>query len=92
MGGRLKLKELLFLTRIAFATEVHDSNDVLGYWLCNTSTLLTLTLLQQTLKASGVVHMQATFYNLCLIYVEEDSMRFKFWQMPLLGDQVKEAL
>ncbi|GKA29715.1 hypothetical protein Tco_0715960, partial [Tanacetum coccineum] len=66
---------------------VHDSNDVLGYWLCNTSTLLTLTLLQQTLKASGVVHMQATFYNLCLIYVEEDSMRFKFWQMPLLGDQ-----
>nr|GEZ17005.1 myosin-17 isoform X1 [Tanacetum cinerariifolium] len=32
-----------------------DSNDVLGYWLCNTSTLLTL--LQLTLKASGAAHM-----------------------------------
>ncbi|GJT52189.1 myosin-17-like protein [Tanacetum coccineum] len=40
---------------IASAIEVHDSNDVLGYWLCNTSTLLTL--LQHTLKASGAAHM-----------------------------------
>ncbi|GKB26675.1 hypothetical protein Tco_0866076, partial [Tanacetum coccineum] len=55
MGGRLKLKELLFLTRIALAIEVHDSNDVLGYWLFNTSTLLTL--LQHTLKASGAAQM-----------------------------------
>ncbi|KAI3772786.1 hypothetical protein L6452_03979 [Arctium lappa] len=36
---------------IASAIEVQDNNDVLGYWLCNTSTLLTL--LQHTLKASG---------------------------------------
>ena len=28
-----------------------DNNDVLAYWLCNTSTLLFL--LQRTLKASG---------------------------------------
>ncbi|KAI3495714.1 hypothetical protein L1887_38060 [Cichorium endivia] len=40
---------------IASAIEVHDSNDVLGYWLCNTSTLLTL--LQHTLKASGAASM-----------------------------------
>ncbi|XP_071741692.1 myosin-17-like [Rutidosis leptorrhynchoides] len=40
---------------IASAIEVQDSNDVLGYWLCNTSTLLTL--LQHTLKASGAAHM-----------------------------------
>ncbi|XP_076945261.1 myosin-17-like [Bidens hawaiensis] len=40
---------------IASAIEVQDGNDVLGYWLCNTSTLLTL--LQHTLKASGAAHM-----------------------------------
>ncbi|KAJ9551199.1 hypothetical protein OSB04_015244 [Centaurea solstitialis] len=40
---------------IASAIEVQDSNDVLGYWLCNTSTLLTL--LQHTLKASGAASM-----------------------------------
>nr|GMC65451.1 myosin-17-like [Ipomoea batatas] len=36
---------------IASAIEAADSNGVLAYWLCNTSTLLML--LQQTLKASG---------------------------------------
>ncbi|KVI12218.1 Dil domain-containing protein [Cynara cardunculus var. scolymus] len=40
---------------IASAIEVHDNNDVLGYWLCNTSTLLTL--LQHTLKASEAASM-----------------------------------
>nr|GEV86417.1 myosin-17-like [Tanacetum cinerariifolium] len=37
------------------ASGIEDSNDVLGYWLCSTSTLLTL--LQLTLKASGAAHM-----------------------------------
>ncbi|KAL6984622.1 hypothetical protein U1Q18_017998, partial [Sarracenia purpurea var. burkii] len=36
---------------IASAIEVQDNNDVLAYWLSNTSTLLLL--LQHTLKASG---------------------------------------
>ncbi|KAH6806610.1 myosin family protein with Dil, partial [Perilla frutescens var. frutescens] len=36
---------------VASSIEVPDNNDVLAYWLCNTSTLLML--LQHTLKASG---------------------------------------
>ncbi|KAM7513013.1 hypothetical protein LguiB_011888 [Lonicera macranthoides] len=40
---------------IASAIEVHDNNDVLAYWLCNTSTLLML--LQHTLKASGAASL-----------------------------------
>ncbi|CAN4102475.1 unnamed protein product [Withania somnifera] len=40
---------------IASAIEVPDNNDVLTYWLCNTSTLLML--LQQTLKASGAANL-----------------------------------
>nr|XP_016446320.1 PREDICTED: myosin-17-like [Nicotiana tabacum] len=40
---------------IASAIEVPDNNDVLAYWLCNTSTLLML--LQQTLKASGAASL-----------------------------------
>ncbi|XP_059284070.1 myosin-17-like [Lycium ferocissimum] len=40
---------------IASAIEVADNNDVLAYWLCNTSTLLML--LQQTLKASGAANL-----------------------------------
>ncbi|XP_060189336.1 myosin-17-like isoform X2 [Lycium barbarum] len=40
---------------IASAIEVPDNNDVLAYWLCNTSTLLML--LQQTLKASGAANL-----------------------------------
>ncbi|KAK1384559.1 hypothetical protein POM88_022294 [Heracleum sosnowskyi] len=35
--------------------EVPDNNDVLAYWLCNTSMLLTL--LQHTLKASGAASL-----------------------------------
>lgn len=35
--------------------QVPDNNDVLAYWLCNTSTLLML--LQQTLKASGAANL-----------------------------------
>lgn len=40
---------------IASSIEVQDNNDVLAYWLCNTSTLLML--LQHTLKASGAASM-----------------------------------
>ncbi|CAN6563743.1 unnamed protein product [Malus baccata var. baccata] len=40
---------------IASAIEVPDNNDVLAYWLSNTSTLLLL--LQHTLKASGAASM-----------------------------------
>lgn len=40
---------------IASSIEVPDNNDVLAYWLCNTSTLLTL--LQHTLKASGAASL-----------------------------------
>ncbi|KAK3004284.1 hypothetical protein RJ639_019667 [Escallonia herrerae] len=40
---------------IASAIEVQDNNDVLVYWLCNTSTLLML--LQHTLKASGAASL-----------------------------------
>ncbi|XP_059432809.1 myosin-17-like [Corylus avellana] len=40
---------------IASALEVPDNNDVLAYWLCNTSTLLFL--LQHTLKASGAASL-----------------------------------
>lgn len=40
---------------IASAIEVPDNNDVLAYWLCNTSTLLML--LQHTLKASGAASL-----------------------------------
>ncbi|KAI8553406.1 hypothetical protein RHMOL_Rhmol05G0013600 [Rhododendron molle] len=40
---------------IASAIEVQDSNDVLAYWLSNTSTLLLL--LQHTLKASGAASL-----------------------------------
>ncbi|KAA8534806.1 hypothetical protein F0562_029752 [Nyssa sinensis] len=40
---------------IASAIEVPDNNDVLAYWLCNTSTLLLL--LQHTLKASGAASL-----------------------------------
>uniref|UniRef100_A0A3Q7H835 Dilute domain-containing protein n=1 Tax=Solanum lycopersicum TaxID=4081 RepID=A0A3Q7H835_SOLLC len=40
---------------IASAIEVQDNNDILAYWLCNTSTLLML--LQQTLKASGAANL-----------------------------------
>ncbi|KAL6519197.1 hypothetical protein OROGR_018517 [Orobanche gracilis] len=40
---------------VASAIEVPDNNDVLTYWLCNTSTLLML--LQHTLKASGAASL-----------------------------------
>lgn len=40
---------------IASSIEVQDNNDVLAYWLSNTSTLLLL--LQHTLKASGAASM-----------------------------------
>ncbi|KAL3532663.1 hypothetical protein ACH5RR_006184 [Cinchona calisaya] len=40
---------------IASAIEVSDNNDVLTYWLCNTSTLLML--LQHTLKATGAASL-----------------------------------
>ncbi|KAI3447180.1 hypothetical protein Pfo_003845 [Paulownia fortunei] len=40
---------------VASAVEVPDNNDVLAYWLCNTSTLLML--LQHTLKASGAASL-----------------------------------
>ncbi|KAG8376188.1 hypothetical protein BUALT_Bualt09G0037200 [Buddleja alternifolia] len=40
---------------IASAIEVPDNNDVLAYWVCNTSTLLML--LQHTLKASGAASL-----------------------------------
>ncbi|KAK6120385.1 hypothetical protein DH2020_045865 [Rehmannia glutinosa] len=40
---------------IASSIEVADNNDVLAYWLCNTSTLLML--LQRTLKASGAASL-----------------------------------
>ncbi|RVX05381.1 Myosin-17 [Vitis vinifera] len=40
---------------IASAIEVHDNNDVLAYWLSNSSTLLLL--LQHTLKASGAASL-----------------------------------
>ncbi|CAI9100665.1 OLC1v1037811C1 [Oldenlandia corymbosa var. corymbosa] len=40
---------------IASAIEVPDNNDVLTYWLCNTSTLLML--LQHTLKATGAASL-----------------------------------
>lgn len=40
---------------IASALEVPENNDVLAYWLCNTSTLLFL--LQHTLKASGAASL-----------------------------------
>ncbi|KAK6139637.1 hypothetical protein DH2020_026621 [Rehmannia glutinosa] len=40
---------------IASSIEVADNNDVLAYWLCNTSTLLML--LQHTLKASGAASL-----------------------------------
>ncbi|KAK9281631.1 hypothetical protein L1049_004534 [Liquidambar formosana] len=40
---------------IATAIEVHDNNDVLSYWLSNSSTLLLL--LQRTLKASGAASL-----------------------------------
>ncbi|KAL8502981.1 hypothetical protein ACS0TY_021924 [Phlomoides rotata] len=40
---------------VASAVEVHDNNDGLTYWLCNTSTLLML--LQHTLKASGAASL-----------------------------------
>ncbi|XP_044463733.1 myosin-17 isoform X3 [Mangifera indica] len=40
---------------IASAIEVQDNNDVLAYWLSNTSTLLLL--LQHTLKASGAASL-----------------------------------
>ncbi|GFS43834.1 myosin family protein with Dil [Actinidia rufa] len=40
---------------IASAIEVQDNNDVLAYWLANTSTLLLL--LQHTLKASGAASL-----------------------------------
>ncbi|KAL8040273.1 hypothetical protein ABFX02_10G087500 [Erythranthe guttata] len=40
---------------ISSSIEVADNNDVLAYWLCNTSTLLML--LQHTLKASGAASL-----------------------------------
>lgn len=40
---------------VASAIEVQDNNDVLAYWLSNTSTLLLL--LQHTLKASGAASL-----------------------------------
>ncbi|KAK4432847.1 Myosin-17 [Sesamum alatum] len=40
---------------VASAIEVPDNDDVLAYWLCNTSTLLML--LQRTLKASGAASL-----------------------------------
>ncbi|KZV53151.1 myosin-17-like [Dorcoceras hygrometricum] len=40
---------------VASAIEGTDNNDVLAYWLCNTSTLLML--LQHTLKASGAASL-----------------------------------
>ncbi|XP_042004370.1 myosin-17-like [Salvia splendens] len=40
---------------VASSIEVPDNNDVLAYWLCNTSTLLML--LQHTLKASGAASL-----------------------------------
>ncbi|XP_044471715.1 myosin-17-like [Mangifera indica] len=40
---------------IASAIEIHDNNDVLAYWLSNSSTLLLL--LQHTLKASGAASL-----------------------------------
>ncbi|KAL0426822.1 UNVERIFIED_CONTAM: Myosin-17 [Sesamum latifolium] len=40
---------------VASAIEAPDNNDVLAYWLCNTSTLLML--LQHTLKASGAASL-----------------------------------
>ncbi|RVW51858.1 Myosin-17 [Vitis vinifera] len=40
---------------IGAAIEVQDNNDVLSYWLCNSSTLLLL--LQRTLKASGAASL-----------------------------------
>ncbi|KAL2471932.1 Myosin family protein with Dil domain [Abeliophyllum distichum] len=40
---------------VASAIEVPDNNDVLAYWLCNTSTLLML--LQHTLRASGTASL-----------------------------------
>lgn len=40
---------------VATAIEVHDNNDVLSYWLSNSSTLLLL--LQRTLKASGAASL-----------------------------------
>ncbi|KAL1554938.1 myosin-17-like [Salvia divinorum] len=40
---------------VASSIEVPDNNDILAYWLCNTSTLLML--LQHTLKASGAASL-----------------------------------
>ncbi|XP_029124619.1 myosin-9 isoform X2 [Cajanus cajan] len=40
---------------VGHAIETQDNNDVLAYWLCNTSTLVLL--LQRTLKASGAAGM-----------------------------------
>ncbi|XP_042055501.1 myosin-17-like [Salvia splendens] len=40
---------------IGSSVDVADNNDVLAYWLCNTSTLLML--LQHTLKASGAASL-----------------------------------
>ncbi|KAH6779123.1 myosin family protein with Dil [Perilla frutescens var. hirtella] len=40
---------------ITSSIEVADNNDVLAYWLCNTSTLLML--LQHTIKASGAASL-----------------------------------
>ncbi|KAL0337242.1 UNVERIFIED_CONTAM: Myosin-17 [Sesamum calycinum] len=40
---------------VASAIEAPENNDVLAYWLCNTSTLLML--LQHTLKASGAASL-----------------------------------
>lgn len=46
----------ILLTLVAFALlKVQDNNDVLAYWLSNTSTLLLL--LQHTLKASGAASL-----------------------------------
>ncbi|CBI35933.3 unnamed protein product, partial [Vitis vinifera] len=43
------------IQKIGAAIEVKDNDDVLSYWLCNSSTLLLL--LQRTLKASGAASL-----------------------------------
>lgn len=47
----------LYVTNLEISTslKVHDNNDVLAYWLSNSSTLLLL--LQHTLKASGAASL-----------------------------------
>lgn len=53
---RCELNHHLMLTlRTCNLLKVQDSNDVLAYWLSNTSTLLLL--LQHTLKASGAASL-----------------------------------